>query len=303
MADPAPFEHRVFGLEIGRRLGAGVPGAAWVASMEEAMSWFDAGMGRCGEADGRVVEASRDDSPVSRDFAWVAKHPLSAAGRQRIRGHGRPEADQRRRLARLFDVRGGGLLLEPWLRRMADFGLSGLVEEMTPSSRGPWFVGIHEQLVDDQGRFVGARVARGEEGLSLRRGERQRLLEAGLAVARALHRGGYRGPFSVDAFRFATDAPATDASREGRDVDDAGIAREARVGEGFVAICEVNARCTFGLVAHALARRAMARDRKFRTCTLHLGRQPAPCSRGEKLVTLLEGAASDGTGAWLRLSR
>lgn len=157
---------------------------------------------------------------------WVVKAPWSAAGRGRHLG-ARPgelrEGAVRRRVERLLE-RHGSLLFEPWVERLADFGGAALV---TPS--GLRVVGLHGQEAD--GRGVVSAIA---PEPPLADEERDRLEAALRSVGERLASAGYRGPFGVDAYRFRTP--------EGRVL--------------FRPLSEVNARMTFGLLAHALAERA-----------------------------------------------
>ncbi len=163
------------------------------------------------------------------DGRWVVKAPWSAAGRGRHLGV-RPgelgDPAPRRRIERLLE-RHGSLLFEPWVDRLADFGAAALV---TPG--GVRRVGVHCQEVDGRG-VVSAITLDPELGPELGGDERERLEAALQAVGERLASAGYFGPFGVDAYRFRTP--------EGRAC--------------FRPLGEVNARMTFGLLAHVLAGR------------------------------------------------
>jgi hypothetical protein len=157
--------------------------------------------------------------------AWVLKAPLSAAGRHRWIGSSLADSKARRTVERLFE-RHGPLLFEPWMERVADFGISAL---LTASDLR--IVGVHGQRVDAKGQFLGIDL---EPALSL--ADRERLLETTAAVAKSLRRAGYVGPFGIDAWSY-------------------------RRGDGTVVLHplgEINARMTFGLVAWTWGERAQA---------------------------------------------
>ncbi len=153
---------------------------------------------------------------------WVLKSPWSAAGRGRHLGTGPGdlrEPASRRHVERLLE-RHGSLLFEPWVDRLADFGAAALV---TPE--GLRRVGVHGQEVDGRGVFAAIQLAP-----ELAADERRRLEAAVESVGERLRAAGYVGPFGVDAYRFRTP--------DGRLV--------------FRPLSEVNARMTFGLLAHVL---------------------------------------------------
>ncbi len=153
--------------------------------------------------------------------SWVLKAPLSASGRDRYierNGAGLTDPKARRTVARLFD-RHGPLLFEPWMERVADYGVSALLTQDELR-----VVGIHGQRVDRKGQFVGIDLQP-----DLTEKDRDRLLETVEAVAAALRRAGYLGPFGIDAWSYR--------GEDGRVV--------------LNPLGEINARMTFGLVAWA----------------------------------------------------
>lgn len=168
-----------------------------------------------------MVETLTELDHLSLPPSWVVKAPLSASGRERFiarDGEGLANPKARRTVERLFD-RHGPLLFEPWLNRGADFGVSALLtyDELR-------IVGIHGQRVDRKGQFAGIDLQP-----DLTEVDRNRLVETTEAVAAALRRAGYVGPFGIDAWRY-------------------------RQADGSVALNplgEINARMTFGLVAWA----------------------------------------------------
>jgi len=167
-----------------------------------------------------MVKSLNELDRLSLPRSWVLKAPLSASGRHRYiekDGPELPNPKARRTVERLFE-RHGPLLLEPWMDRIADYGVSALLahDELR-------IVGIHGQRVDRKGQFAGIDLQP-----ELTEEDRDRLLETVEAVAAALKRAGYVGPFGIDAWSY---------------------------GNGFNPLGEINARMTFGLVAWALAER------------------------------------------------
>ncbi len=155
--------------------------------------------------------------------AWVAKAPWSSAGRHRIYGAGTVAADQRAAAERLLQL-GGELTLEPWMKRISDVAIVGHVGDSV-ILEAP-----HRLLTSPRGTFAGIELS--DDGLEPR--ERALLVETAHHVAEALTAAGYRGPFGIDAFVYE------------------------QHGRRLAPLCEINARYTFGHVAHAIRRRSGA---------------------------------------------
>ncbi|MCX5746310.1 MAG: hypothetical protein NT062_27855 [Proteobacteria bacterium] len=191
------------------------------------------------------------DAHVATLGPWIAKAPWTAAGRDRHRGVGPlVDAPGRTRVRRLLE-RFGALVVEPWLDRIVDVGKCGRVDVDGGLVAEP----AHGLLVDARGNFVG--IDRRPPALEP---AEHALLDATLArVGAALHAEGYVGPFAIDAFAY-------------RD----GAARR------FHPLCEINARYTFGWIAHALD-----------ATVLGFGPPPAGAS------VLIAPAADDPTTAWI----
>ena len=168
------------------------------------------------------VEAHLHTLPA--DGAWVCKAPWASAGRHRVHGRGRTLArDHRIALERLIQ-RAGAVVFEPWLERIADVAICGSVGDRV-ALEPP-----HTLMTSPRGTFVGIRVL----ATALEVVEHDQFLLTAERIAHALAAAGYRGPFGIDAFVY----------RDGN---------ERRLHP----LCEINARYTFGHVAHALARRFM----------------------------------------------
>jgi hypothetical protein len=154
--------------------------------------------------------------------SWVAKAVWSAAGRDRCRGNGPPNTEQRTRLARLLAAC-GALVVEPWCERVLDAGVLGTVDttgEVTAEAP-------HGVIVDPRGGFLGIEVG----APALERAEQVELERAIREAGQRLANAGYAGPFGIDAFVHVVD------------------------GQRAVHVCEINARYSFGWIARAFARR------------------------------------------------
>lgn len=218
----ARVNHRRFGLELARRLGIELPGSAWVEDLDEALDAV-AGLDR-----------------------WVAKAPLSAAGRERVLGRqGAPEthrethrethqetlrethqSTQRRQLRNLLR-RSDGLLIEPWLERVDDFGVLLEIGETSGA-----VVSMHRQITDERGQFLGIDWQGDASGTSSVGDVADELGRVGEAVGEALRAEGYRGPAGLDAWTWRRRDGST----------------------GLNPLGEINARLSFGWVARQIGR-------------------------------------------------
>jgi hypothetical protein len=196
----AAVHHRAFHLQVAQEIGCALPGA-------------------------RMMESLAELERLSLPRSWVLKAPLSASGRDRciVRdGEGLSDSKARRTVERLFD-RHAPLLFEPWMDRIADYGVPALLTHDDLR-----VVGIHGQRVDRKGQFVEIDLQP-----DLTEEDRDRLLETVKAVAAALRRARYVGPFGIDAWRYRRE-------------------------DGVIVLNplgEINARMTFGLVAWTRAQR------------------------------------------------
>jgi hypothetical protein len=169
----------------------------------------------------RVVAAAAAASPTA---TWLAKLPLTSAGRDRVRGDRAPDAGTRRRLAALRAEADGTLTVEPWLDRRRDLGITGAID-----ARGD--VGVlapHDLVTDRHGGFRGIDVAPAPLGAA----DRDRLVAVVTTVGRELAARGHRGVYTVDALIH---------HRAGAD--------------HLHPLVEINARLSFGVIARALAAR------------------------------------------------
>lgn len=203
---------RALAAALAGELGVALPGARRVQTLAEARALADV------------------------DGPWVLKAAYAAAGRWRVI-HRPPAPFPAARVTRLL-ARHGPLHFEPWCDRTLDVGALGLV------GRAAWRpLGVHRLHADRDGRFAGIDVVPGDD-VGLEPGERRLLDTTMAAVAEALRRAGYTGPFGVDAWRH----------------------RRGDGTEAFHPLGEINPRLTFGFVARSLGER-----RGGGGCSLRLG--------------------------------
>ena len=168
------------------------------------------------------------DEHLSRaDGPWVLKAPWSSAGRHRVFGTGPLEGELRVATERLLALT-GELTYEPWCERICDVAVCGVAGGEV---REP-----HRILNGPRGNFLGIELRPNV----LEVGEHDQLVTIAERVAQRLFDDGYRGPFGIDAFVYS-----------------AGGERRLHP------LCEINARHTFGHVAHALGQRFGAKGLRF----------------------------------------
>lgn len=203
-ADPAAQDanDRSRTLAIAQALGVALPGACVVGSLAE--------------LDARIAGfAGRP---------WICKARWTAAGRDRARGTGSTvDGELRTRIGRML-ARFGPLVFEPWLDRVADFGVCGELA----GGGAVTLAEPHRLITDPRGGFLGIELAP-----ALDRAIADPLHAiAHAAATRLAAQTGYRGPFAIDAFVY----------RDGG-------------AHHLHPLCELNARHTFGWIARGLARR------------------------------------------------
>ena len=203
----------------------------FAAALEQQLAVAPAGartIGSVAELAQHLAQGGAEDSPTQQ---WICKAPLSAAGRDRVLGQGPLAGETERAVARLLQ-RGHALVFEPWLARVADLGVCGVVRPQQVELRPP-----HTLLTSERGGFLGISTA----PPPLSTAQRALLTSTVEAVGRALGAAGYLGPFAVDAFL-----------------------HRRRSGEvALRPLCEINGRLSFGWVAAALAERFGARELGF----------------------------------------
>jgi hypothetical protein len=206
-ADPATRDanDRSRTLAIARALGVALPGACVVGSLAE----LDAHLAGFAGATARP---------------WICKARWTSAGRDRARGAGHTlDGELRARLGRMFE-RFGPLVFEPWLDRVADYGVCGEIADGGEIALAE----PHRLRTDPRGGFLGIELAPViDRAITL-----PLHTIAHAAAARLAIETGYRGPFAIDAFVYR----------------DGGV-------HHLHPLCELNARYTFGWIARGLARR------------------------------------------------
>ena len=212
LADPevvTNVHHRRFHLETAQALGCALPGSEILSSLAALEDHL-----------GRVPATTRE--------SWVLKAGFSAAGRGHFLGRGLElEARDTSRVASLFR-KSKVVLFEPWVERVADFGLCGVVTD-----RRVCLLGRHRLEVDPRGSFCGVEVMT-EKGPPPWPQTFHGLPEDIFSrVGGRLQQRGYRGPFGLD-----------------------GWVHRGKDGELHChPLGEINARMTFGMVALALDQR------------------------------------------------
>ncbi len=185
-AEPEPHPsvdvlRRVNSRAFASSLGATMPGAAFVTEIDAARSMLAA--------------------PPPLGEAWRIKHAFRMAGRhQRVVV---PSAIDARDLAFLrAGLARGGLQIEPNVAIDDEYALHGLIAEDGSSHLGR----LVRQRCDARGAWLATEPIplphEGPGDLSGPAGIARRLAEESRAVAGALFRAGYFGPFGVDAYTY-----------------------------------------------------------------------------------------------------
>ncbi len=244
----ARVNHRVFAAELRNALGIALPGSRVVRDLDELDAHLAAG-----------------GADAGHEQRWIIKAPLSASGRLRLRQQGaRIEPTARVRAGRLV-ARYGPLVFEPWMDRVADYGVVGFVTD-----EGRRVFRPHRLRCDAAGVFRALTIDDDAATDGLRPDQKVLLDHTTDAVAEALAEAGYRGPFGIDAY----------------------IYRDASGDVRLHPLSEINARISFGHVGRALVERCG--DGRG---TLHLASGPVP--EADNIIPLLLPGKADTTCAWL----
>ncbi|MEE2903142.1 MAG: hypothetical protein VYC39_12490 [Myxococcota bacterium] len=155
-----------------------------------------------------------------RDYpSWVIKSRYGVAGRNRLLGRYEANDTQRKALEKMIQ-QSETLILEPWMTRIQDYGVTGFL-----THDNIFHVRVHILKVESQGTFSGIDTKDG----SIDKQIVSVLTEAFGQIADALQKGNYIGPLGIDAFTYR----GTDGRIH------------------LHPVTEINARMTFGHVAHA----------------------------------------------------
>lgn len=179
--------HRLFAHE----LGGGLPEQAYIESREQLLA--------------KVGDFGR---------RWLMKRPLAFAGRGQMRVIG-PLTEKQWTWVDL-SLKREGLIVEPLVTPSFEVSLHGFVWQDGRSELGR----VCRQAVSERGTFQAVQLAAPNE---LSEAESSVFFERAAAVAQALHRAGYFGPFGIDGYRYTLEG-----------------------GERFCALSEINARYTLG---------------------------------------------------------
>ena len=162
--------------------------------------------------------------------AWMARDGLVAKARMSTSGRGR--LDLRRGITQRAAAklrRRGGVVVEPWLARIADYSSQWWIDDDGVIR----FVGATKATQSFAGMWSGARMWIDADGVPGIPGAVGRdVVDRGQLIVREAANAGLRGPCGVDVFTWT-------------DLD----------GAVYTRVCELNARMTGGLVAVLLARR------------------------------------------------
>jgi len=160
--------HRRFSAELGQTL----PGARFVSSVEQ------------------LAEVVAGESPSQN---WLLKRPFGFAGRGRRRvARGPIDVDAMSWIHASFRA-GEGLQVEPWVERIADYGLHGFLSREGVTTLGQ----PTRQLCDENGAWQNTSTAD-----DLEPAEEAELRASALLASEALYEARYFGPFGVDAYRW-----------------------------------------------------------------------------------------------------
>ncbi|MBM4251758.1 MAG: ferritin-like domain-containing protein [Deltaproteobacteria bacterium] len=210
---------------------------SWAKSLAQKLGVDEVGGGVCHSVDGlsELVAAMSARGDV------VIKAPLGCSGRhmQRVRSGHQIEGKQLVWAERILKQQ-GSLVVESWVKRIADYSVQIDVQES-----GGVVLGITRFLTDQRGAYLGHVLGvkhAGLDPLAVRAyhelGVPETLERIGLSVAEALSQAGYLGPAGIDAFLYE---------------DAAGIKLRPLV--------EINARYTMGRIALELDRRVHRKAR------------------------------------------
>ncbi len=207
-----------------------------------------------------LAELERCIAATPAGAPWVCKAPWTAAGRDRAHGSGSQVTGELRTYIGRMLERFGGLVFEPWLDRVLDVGVCGHVDR----DGNVRVEAAHTLLSSARGAFVGIDLALPP----LADGDHDLVQRTAAHCGRWLLGRRYVGPFAIDSF----------------------VYRDDHGGHVLHALCELNARHTFGHVARALAAR-------FGTRVLGFGAPPA----GARV--LVAAGDDDSVAAWVSPGR
>ena len=175
---------------------------------------FSAGLGAGPPGSAYVEDAAAVLRQLRGTDDWLLKRPLSFAGRGQLYVRGTTTVSQAAWIE--ASVRRGGVMVEPRVAILAEFGVHGFVQKSGKVGLGRPCL----QVVSERGVWQSTRLAAASD---LDAAERAGLMASAERTAGALVELGYFGPFGIDAYRYE---------------------RDGRV--GFCALSEVNARYTMG---------------------------------------------------------
>lgn len=172
-----PFEvlRRVNARAFCAALGQTLDGATYATRVEDVMG---------------VVAGGRESGGE-----WLLKRPLSFAGRGRRKVRAREITPDARAWIEASIRDHGGLQVEPFVAREADFAIHGHVDKAGALRLGR----LTKQRCDENGAWLATEIA---SDAALSPSDHDALLEEASRAAYALQDAGYFGPFGVDAYRY-----------------------------------------------------------------------------------------------------
>jgi hypothetical protein len=255
------------------------------ASLREAIMVLEPELLRDPEAAIREINARVASWPTWMQADFTLKPRLGTSGRGRVAGVGGAAQDCQGGFERLAGK--GGALLEPWLKRSADFST-----QLWVGAEGELLLlGSLELVVDRSGLYRGHRGTVDSRGrVTSGSPYDEKLRESAVLVAQAAAAQGYLGPCGVDAFAYQADEE----------------------GERLRPVVEFNARFTVGIIAIGMLRRALPRLRsdlgfepgmqgafEFRLTPRPGGWPKRADAPGILWIPLAEADAQSGPGLWV----
>lgn len=216
---------------------------------------------------------SEGGAALSSGERWILKPAYSAAGRDWLRGEGAQIPPAVRTAMEKALAGGGAFLFEPRLDRVRDVGVSLAIWD-----HGVEIIGRHELVNAPNGRFLAARPLP-PAGEGARDAFADRVVSAALRVGERLIALGYRGACGIDAW-LGRDASGSDCPQ---------------------LLSEINARLTFGWLAHAWRSRLAAAGAISPTSPVAL-RTSDESAPPPGAISLLSPGESDALAAWLEIA-
>ena len=209
-------------VELERELGLELKGSRVLGSLQDFHDAVDA--------------ISQTEKTPRENVSWVVKAEFGMSARERVVGRGALLQTPTLRWLEKRLAAGEWLVFEPWLDRVAEFGILFWIhspERIADGAEKVERIAVTKLLTDATGRYVGSTMQSFQHGSN----EQAELLastvsQASLFVSKLAQRG-YFGPIGIDAM----------------------LHRNHKGELEFRPIQDVNARCTMGFIARRLTER------------------------------------------------